>query len=279
MTSVQGDQQNAEVAFDLRQDRVEAIPFPGQARGMKASFLYGRGVMESILEGKLLELLSGKKALSTAVLMQEAKRKNIAVRMYSSLEKESLNKINLPADVKQKVLATLDSGRVIVLPERGVAWEGKSRWGWWDVDPRTMETIGVLDTGLHQAVLERTILEDKNPLQKKMGFVVGAIVGAVDTQWMIAGMILKYGELNKAALEEAKAYMKDIQAYLCPGFEKKIGVSVGVTLINIEDCWKLGWEAKAEAGVEIKQGWCENFAKGFACASTSILNYYLSQDE
>jgi hypothetical protein len=274
ITSVQGDQQKAEVAFDLRQDTVEAVPLPGQALGMKGSFLYGRGVMESILEGKLLELLSGKRALTTAVLMREAKRKNIPARMYSSLEKEGLQQIGLPAEVKQKVLETLDSGRIIVLPEKAVAWEGKNRWGWWDVDPRTMETIGVLDTGLHQAVLERTILEEKGPLQTKMGFVIGAIVGAVDTQWLIAGTILKYGELNKAALQEAKDYMKEIQAYMCPGFEKKLGVSEE---LGLEDCYNI--ELKIEVGVEIKQGWCENFAQGFACASTTILNYYLSEFE
>ena len=35
--------------------------------------------------------------------------------------------------------------------------------------------------------------------------------------------------------------------------------------------------SKAEAGIGISQGWCEQFAKGFACASTSILNYLIGQ--
>lgn len=279
ITTVQGDQEKAEVTLDLRQDRVEAIPLPGQAAAMRNTFLYGRGVMESILEGNLLALLTGKKALTTALLMQEAAQQNIPIRMYSSLEKGSLEDMDMPDHVRQKALAVVDSGRVIIIPEKEVEWDGEGRWGWWNVDPGTWETIGVLDTGLHQAVLERTILEEKGPLQSKMGYVVGAIVGAVDTQWLIAGMVLKYGELNKAALEEAKAYMKNIQAYMCPGFEKKISAGVGVTLVDIEDCFKFELEAKVEAGVEIKQAWCENFAKGFACASTSILNYYLSQAE
>jgi hypothetical protein len=92
-------------------------------------------------------------------------------------------------------------------------------------------------------------------------------------------MVLKYGELNKAAILEAKSYMKEIDALMCPGFEKKVGVSASATIVDIEDCFKYELEVKAEAGIEIKQGWCENFAKGFACASTSILNYYLSQAE
>ena len=137
-----------------------------------------------------------------------------------------------------------------------------------------METVGVLDSGLHQAVLERTILDSKGPVESEMGYVIGAMTGAIDTYWMLSAMVLKYGELNKAALMEAKAYMKEIDAVMCPGFEKKIGASVGVEL---EDCFKI--EAKIEAGIEIKMGWCENFAKGFACASTQILNYYLSEFE
>jgi hypothetical protein len=273
--SFSGDQKTSEAAVDLRQDRIEAVPLPGQALSMKHTFLYGRGVMESILEGKLLELLTGKPALTTAALMQEAAQRGIPIRSYSSLEKENFRKMGPPGSVAEKIFSVLDSGRVVIIPEKSIEWAGQKRWGWWDVDPRTMETVGVMDTGLHQAVLERTILDSKGAVESKMGFVIGAIVGAVDTQWMIAGMILEYGEITKAALLEAKAYMKELKELMCPSFEKK--VSEGVTIIDIEDCWSL--ELAVDAGIEIKMGWCENFAKGFACASTQILNYYLSEFE
>jgi hypothetical protein len=279
IASFSGDQDKSVTSFDLRQDRVEAVPLPGQALSMKQTFLYGRGVMESILEGKLLELLTGRPALTTAALMQEATRQRIPIRSYSSLEKDSLRKTGPPESVTEKLLSALDSGRIVVVPERGIEWEGRERWGWWDIDPQTMETIGILDTGLHQAVLETTILNSKGPLESRMGLVIGALTGAIDTYWMLSGMILKYGELNKAALAEAKAYMKQIDEVMCPGYEKKVGVSAGVTLVDIEDCFKYELGVAAEAGIEISQGWCENFAKGFACASTTILNYYLSQFE
>ena len=280
ITSFSGREKTTETTIDLRQDRVEAVSLPGQASRMTETFLYGRGVMESILEGKLLELLAGKPALTTAVLMHEAAQKNIPVRMFSLLERDMLEKLGLPDDVMRMLSSALDAGRIVVMPERGVAWEGRVRWGWWDIDPMTRETIGVLDTGLHQAMLDMSILETEGPVQTKMGMVIGAMTGAIDTYWVLSAVILKYGELNKAALLEAKSYMKDIQAVMCPGFEKKAGVSVSITTVNIEDCFKHEIEIfKAEAGVSIKQGWCENFAKGFACASTSILNYYLSQVE
>jgi len=280
ITSFSGREKTTETTIDLRQDRVEAVSLPGQASRMTETFLSGRGVMESILEGKLLELLAGKPALTTAVLMREAARKKIPVRMFSALEKDMLKKFGPPDDVIRRISSALDAGRIVVMPERGVAWEGRMRWGWWDIDPRTRETIGVLDTGLHQAMLDMTILETEGPLNSKMGMVIGAMVGAIDTYWVLSALILKYGELTKAALLEAKSYMKDIQSVMCPGFEKKIEFSASITTVDIEDCYKHEIElVKVEAGIEIKQGWCEQFAKGFACASTSILNYYLSQFE
>jgi len=271
ITSFSGSQEKLVTSFDLRQDRVEAVPLPGQALSMKRAFLYGRGVIESILEGKLLELLTARPALTTASLMRKAAENGIPIRTYSSLERDLVAELAPLESVARKIFTALDSGRVVAIPEKSVDWEGQERWGWWDIDPITMETIGVMDTGLHQAVLERTILETEGPLETEMGYVIGAMVGAIDTYWVLSAMVLKYGELNRAALEEAKAYMKEIDAVMCPGFEAKLSFTVA----ELEDCFSIG----LEAGAEIKQGWCDNFATGFACASTIILNYYLSQLE
>jgi hypothetical protein len=280
ITSFSGGQSSTETSFDLRQDKVEAIALPGQAAAMRQAFLYGRGVVESTLEGQLLEVFSGKPALTTAALMREAARNGIPVRMFSAREKSMVDKLGLPKVVAGRISAALDAGRVVVMPEKAVTWEGRKRWGWWDVDPRTMETIGVLDTGLHQAMIQRTILETEGPLDSKMGMVIGAMTGAIDTYWVLSALVLKYGELNKEALLEAKAYMKEIQSVMCPGFEKKASVSVSLTVVDIEDCYKKEIEIfNAEAGVSVSMGWCDSFAKGFACVSTSILNYYLSQIE
>lgn len=280
ITSFVGSEKGTETTIDLRQNRVQSVALPGQAWGMSQAFQYGRGVMESILEGKLLVLLTGKPVLTTAVIMEEAARRRIPIRMFSSLEKDELKVIGLPYEVLGRAEAALAYGRVIMIPEQAVSWEGRPRWGWWEVDPRTRETIGVLDTGLHQAMLEHTILQEKGAMSTKMGAVLGAMVGAVDTYWLLMGMILKYGELTKEAVLEAKTYMKDIQSVMCPGFEKKVSIEASVNVIDIEDCFKYDYEIfKAEAGVSVSQGWCAQFAKGFACASTSILNLYLSQFE
>jgi hypothetical protein len=279
ITSFGGTEKGTEATIDLRQDRVVSVALPGVAWGMSQAFQYGRGVMESILEGKLLSLLTGKPALTTAFIMEEAARKNIPIRMFSALEAAKTRTLGLPAYEQGFLEGRLaSSGGIVMIPEKPISWEGRPRWGWWEVDPRTRETIGVLDTGLHQAMIQRTILEAEGPMQSKMGAVLGAMVGAIDTYWVLMAMVLKHGELTREALLEAKAYMKDIQSVMCPGFEKKISIEAGVTVVEIEDCYKYEYEIfKAEAGIGISMGWCEQFAKGFACASTSILNYLISQ--
>ncbi len=278
--SVEGDGENVSTAMDLRHDSISAISYPGQAIAMEETFLYGRGVFESVLEGKILELFLGKKALTTALIMQEATKRNVPIRFYSELEKEELEKLGMPDHVQNRALKAIALGSILIIPERSIRFDGKDRWGWWEVDPRTREAIGVLDSGLHQAMLQRTVLDTTGMLNSKMGFAIGAITGAVDTQWMLAGMILKYGDLNKEALQEIKAYMKQIKAYMCPEFEKSASVTIAsVTVIDIEDCYKKEFSWGYEGGMKIEMGWCQAFAKGFGCASSSILNYYLSQYE
>jgi len=278
--SIEGNGKTVATSMDLRHDSVSALPYPGQAVAMGETFLYGRGVFESVLEGKVLELFSGKKALTTAFIMQEAAKRKVPIRFISELEKHELEKLAMPDHVRNRALQAIASGSILIVPERSVRFEGKNRWGWWQVDPLTRETIGVLDTGLHQAMLQRTVLDTEGMLNSKMGFAIGAITGAVDTQWMLAGMVLKYGELNKKALQEIKSYMKQIKAYMCPEFEKSASVTIAsVTVVDIEDCYKKEFSWGYERGVKIEMGWCQAFAKGFGCASTTILNHYLSKYE
>lgn len=277
--SVAGDGKAVKTVMDLRKDSVEVIPYPGQALGMIGTFLYGRGVFESVLEGKVLELFLGKRSLTTAYIMQEASRKKIPVRFLSQNETAQLKRLGMPKPMAARALKALEAGAVIVIPEQGIRFHGRKRWGWWQVDPKTKEVVGVLDTGLHQAMIQRTILDTEGMVNPKMAYTIGAITGAVDTQWMLASMILKYGELDKAALEEIKAYMKQLKTYMCPGFDASVSETIASVGFEIEDCYEYGYSLDFEAGVKIEMGWCQAFVKGFACASTSILNYYLSQYE
>lgn len=278
INTFEGTGDEMHVSMDLRLDEKEAISFPGQAEQMSGTYLYGRGVLESILEGKIIELLAGKESLTTARLMDMAGNKGIPIRMFSALEKDALESLDLPFYVAQKARSVIDAGHILIIPEQSVAFNGLDRWGWWDLNPEKGVVVGVLDSGLHQAVLERTIMDTTGMLHDDMGLVVGAIVGSVDTHWVIFTLILKYGKLTKAALLEAKEFMKKIGGYLCPGFEYTVGVGLGVK-VGLEDCWEKEIGISFSAGLKIDQGWCKQFQKGFQCASTTILNSYLMHAE
>jgi len=274
MNSFKGSGDELQVYIDLCQDSKLAISYPGQAVRMKETFLYGRGVMESILEGKVIELLTKRKPLTTAYLMYKAAEKNIPIRMYSYLEQDRLKNLKMPPYVAKKVMKALDAQHFVIIPEESIEFNGRQRWGWWDLNPQNREVIGVLDTGLHQAMFERTILETEGPMSTDMALVLGVMMGTVDTYWTLVSMILKYGELNKAALQEAKDFMKKIGGYLCPDIVDE-GIGVSVTVIDIEDCYSK--ELGFGAGVKVDMGWCAKFAAGFKCASTVILNSYLKE--
>jgi len=274
MNSFEGSGDELQIYIDLCQDSKLAISYPGQAVSMKETFLYGRGVMESILEGKVIELLTKSKPLTTAYLMYEAAENNIPIRVYSYLEQDMLKNLKMPPYVAKKVMKALDAQHFVIIPEESIEFNGRQRWGWWDLNPQNREVIGVLDTGLHQAMLERTIFETMGPMNTDAAVILGVLVGVIDTQWTIASMILKYGELNKAALQEAKDYMKKIGGYLCPDILDE-GTGVSIASINIEDCYSKG--IGFGAGVKLDMGWCAKFTKGFKCASTTLMNYYLSE--
>ncbi len=273
VTSFVGTNDEQQVFIDLRQNNIQAIAYPGQAAGMEQSFCYGRGVLSAILEGELIELLTGQRSLSAAHLLRAAAKRGVPIRMYSPLERDAVTRLNLPNHVAAKALAVLDSNNILILPEAPFEYIGENRWAWWSLDSQTWEAVGFLDTGLRQGLVEITILEEKGPMSTDMAQVLGVIVGVVDTQWVIAAKILEYGNLNEKALQEAKAYMKQIGSYLCPGLDATVGIKVEV--FSIEDCYSM--DLGIEVGLKIDQGWCQKFTKGFKCASTTLLNFYLSE--
>ena len=288
INSIEGDEGHLEISLDLRLDSRTAFSYPGQALLMRETFLYGRGVLESILEGEVVHVLTGREALTTAGLMMAAERQGIATVLYSHHEREALAGLPMPEPAKKLVLATVDRGKVVVLPQRGIDFDGRSRWAWWEIDPATREAIGVLDTGLHQAVVQYTLIETEGAVDNDTAWAVGAITGAVDTQWVLAAVLLEYGEMTKEALNKAKKYLGVIASYLC--WDVKVGhiesesVTIAEASVEIEGCWEegLALEMGGSIGAEltiIDKGWCEAFQSGFTCASTQIMNHYLRQVE
>jgi hypothetical protein len=283
LTGADGAQQ---VIMDLRRDRQKAVARPGTPRRMTETQQFGRGVMASALEGRLMALATGAPALTTAALMRQAQSEGIPTRLLSERESEKLNGLDLPDTARAFLEAALADGQIVIVPTRPILFHGLERWGWWQIDPVNHHTIGVLDSGLHQAMMERTLIETEGVLSDEMAAVIGAISGATDTQFVISAMVLKYGELSAEALNEAKAFMSELGENLCQALTVEANVEAKKTIasasVEMEGCFK--YEQSLEIGgaaggslTLMDTNWCEAFQRGFTCSSMTILNAYLSE--
>jgi hypothetical protein len=55
----------------------------------------------------------------------------------------------IPEDARARARHALAGGKWVIAPEHALAVGGRKRFAWWQVDPRSGETIAVTDDGLH----------------------------------------------------------------------------------------------------------------------------------
>ena len=251
-----GDDDQATFSLDLRLDEVETSPSDG-ANAARA-FQYARGIEESVLEGAWLGAMLGEgSGVSTAALMRAAVRSSVPPVAFAPADRERLEALALPADFAVLVNAALDRGHKVVLPSAAVDLAGRSRWGFWDIDPASGRTIGVMEGGQHQGMVQVPIINKEVPLNSGMGFVLGLHAGAVTGHFALAGLILKYGAVTPQLIQELNDLLKAAACGICPN--ATVGASVS---INVGECL-------SEDIVDISAGandFCGKYQDGFKCA-------------
>lgn len=75
---------------------------------------------------------------------------------------QDLAALKLTPDVRQRMLASLGDGCIVVAPREPATIGGRPRIAWWRVNPRTGATLGILDTGHHGAAVEKPATEKTN---------------------------------------------------------------------------------------------------------------------
>ena len=48
----------------------------------------------------------------------------------------------------------------MIVPGQPVELDGKKHFGWWRIDPSSGDAVGVMESGYHQATIERGELEE-----------------------------------------------------------------------------------------------------------------------
>jgi large repetitive protein len=150
-------------------------------------------VAERAIFGELVSVMptpEGKVFLSVGRVFEEAKRNNIPL--------VTLQPGTTPANIDVSPRAAglikdaLDTGFVVIVPEKGVPLDGTPYSGWWQVNPETGETFDRMETGGSQDLAEETVLlgELLEGIHKlaSLGFcVLGVFFGAVAVLDAIAG--------------------------------------------------------------------------------------------
>ena len=267
--------QSAAVDIDLRLDSVMGLPFPGFPAAAAGLFQTARGMQEAALEGSVLEQFTeGSATITTAVLMEKALLEGVELKVVRSADTGGLA---LPAHVRRMLAAAVGRGHEVIIPARAIELSGAQRWGWWQVDPLSGETIGVMDNGLHSAMTDYNLDLTKIGLNDKTGLVIGAIVGATSTHITIAALLLKYGESGPALAKKVEEIIARITCLSCPEASASASASAGGSAsISIGgDCFSKSKDKSVggEAGAKVSVGsFCDAYVQGFKCASGLILH-------
>ena len=144
----------AQLNVDLRTTLERTIAYPGQ--GVPATFAFNlfKGINESWLEGEVLDAVAGAQVQTTAVVMQAAHDQGIPFVYISKVNLDLLPDLDLTAEAMARITRAVLDGKLVNLPTAAPLINGEPAMGWWEIDPNTGETIGVMENGLHSALVE-----------------------------------------------------------------------------------------------------------------------------
>lgn len=137
-----GDSLSFAQAFDIVANGV------GVRRGARDPFeiRVAQGVADTNAEA--LVLSRGGPVANTGALYAESSRGWVVVREAGDMEELDSD---VDRDVRSRIAAELEAGRVVMLPKRAIEIEGAPQVAWWSVDPRSGATLGIGSRGWGEA--------------------------------------------------------------------------------------------------------------------------------
>ncbi len=161
----------------------------------------------------------------------------------------------------------LELDQMILMPNKPAIIDGVERWAWFEIDPHTFETIGVMDTFERGAMVSNVIIDTvKNSGQ----FMIGGFVGISSSIWAVSAVSLQETDYKKI-LEEAKKFalgMKDSFGIKQGKFS--MGVGGKPTLSQSFGFFKYSFDGKGAFKQNIV-----GFTQGYEAG----VNYYFDQAE
>jgi hypothetical protein len=139
--------------LDLRRNPIRAIAYPDQALTAILSFMAIRGITDTFLEKTVMEETTNQPTVTTATIFQEVRRLGIPLAAIDTNSLDHLAELNLSPEAKARITHTVNEGRLVIVPESMVTVAGQTTVGWWDINYRTGDIVGVGEHGTNQAAV------------------------------------------------------------------------------------------------------------------------------
>jgi uncharacterized membrane protein/transglutaminase-like putative cysteine protease len=174
--------------IDLLNDAISSVVAPGQAASASFNFNVVRGFIENGVESSVGgQGGSNGSFVSTSLIFQQAQQQAIPLAILTSAaDIPRLDSFGLDVNGTARIATALQAGQYVLVPTAPVTINGQLTTGWFQFDPNTGYTTGVLPDGGHQSLLD--ILGTSAIGQIITGAQVGFTLGLVNG---VALMFLK----------------------------------------------------------------------------------------
>jgi len=162
IVELSGEKDTVRISLDLRRHRMRAVAMGGNDSDVFFAQIF-RGVVGGVLERVLTEQLldttnsATQPSLSTAAVLDRAQSEKVPIIVLP--EESARLDSTIPEDARVRLERDSRHGLVTVVPARPISIRKTLRLAWWRIDPRSGETTGVTDEGLHQGATERKGVE------------------------------------------------------------------------------------------------------------------------
>jgi transglutaminase-like putative cysteine protease len=136
-------------AIDLRRETMSVYAAPGQNTAAAQGFDLARGLADNALESDLIPALQNGVNIGTESIFQQAAAQGIPILVITSENLDLVSSLNISSDAQAYITTAVQSGLEVLVPAHEVSIGGTTTISWFEINPTTGETVGVLENGIH----------------------------------------------------------------------------------------------------------------------------------
>lgn len=171
-----------------------------------------------------------------------------------------------------------DSEKMFIIPDKPAIIDGQKRWAWLEIDPKTYDTISVLETGGRSGTAEY-VMNMMPSVKDCRDYIVGAFIGVETSVWAVAAFSLSLDDYD-AILKNAMALvnsiadqidyvMKNAKKPEIPDSVTVLEGSAGPVNFNMKIKWDLSIESATGHNFDIVNGFKDGAAFYFTHAKAA----------